>query len=118
MIGRFISVLVATTALVIAFVGPALAQTNSASAPPAADRCATVSAALQQLPATPDAMASSMTPASPDVAAPTTYTDAVVAGRGIEVSAGQIVGDARTGAAFVGDVVGRTLGAVWTVGHG
>jgi hypothetical protein len=112
MIGRFISVLGATTVLATAFVSPSLAQTNSASASPAADRCATANAALQQLPATPDATASSMTPASPEVSAPTTYADTMVPGRGIEISAGEIVGDTRTGATFIGDVAGDLPGVL------
>jgi hypothetical protein len=112
MIRRFISVLGATTVLVTAFVSPALAQTNSASASPAADQCATANAALQQLPAPPDATASSVTPASPGATAPTTYADTVVPGRGIEISAGQIVGDARMGATFIGDVAGDLPGVL------
>jgi len=111
---RFISVLAATTVvLTTAFGSPALAQTNSAGQPPAADQCATANAALQQLPAPPDATALSVIPASPGTTtAPTTYTDTVVPGRGIEISAGQIVGDTRVGATFIGDVAGDLPGVL------
>ena len=111
---RFISVLAATTmVLTTAFGSPALAQTNSAGQPPAADQCATANAALQQLPAPPDATALSVMPASPGTTtAPTTYTDTVVPGRGIEISAGQIVGDTRMGATFIGDVAGDLPGVL------
>jgi hypothetical protein len=112
MIRRFFSVLGTTTVLVTAFVSPALAQTNAASASPAADQCATANATLQQLPALPDATASPVTPASPGATAPTTYADTVVPGRGIEISAGQIVGDTRMGATFIGDIVGDLPGVL------
>lgn len=112
MIKRFISILAATTVLTSAFVSPALAQTNSAAQPTAADQCATANAALQQLPTPPDAAALSVVPASPGASAPTTYTDTVVPGRGIEISAGQIVGDTRMGATFIGDVAGDLPGVL------
>jgi hypothetical protein len=111
MVRRFISVLAATGVAMAAFASPALAQTNLAGTTPA-NQCATATAALQQLPTPPATTAFTTPPANPGADVPTTYTDTVVPGRGIEISAGEIVGDTRVGATFIGDVAGDLPGVL------
>ena len=106
--------LVVATALVVAILsltGPAEAQTPPAGASPT-EGCAVASSVLAQLPPAP--MAASAAAAPPPTAQPnatlTTYSDTVLPGRGIEISAGTIVGDTRFGATFVGEVTGNLPG--------
>jgi hypothetical protein len=111
MIKRFLSVLAAITMAMMAFVGPAQAQANLAGESPE-NRCATARAVLQQLPTPPADTALSAPPANPSSTPPITYTDTLVLGRGIEISAGEIVGDTRVGATFIGDVAGDLPGVL------
>lgn len=111
---RFYFVLV-VTALVVAMLtlaGPAAAQTPPTSASPA-DGCAVASSVLAQLPPAPTSVvAAASPPAVQPTATPTTYSDTVLPGRGIEISAGTIVGDTRFGATFVGEVAGNLPGVL------
>lgn len=111
MIKRFLSVLAAITMAMMAFVGPAQAQANLAGESPE-NRCATARAVLLQLPTPPADTAFSAPPANPTSTPPITYTDTLVLGRGIEISAGEIVGGTRVGATFVGDVAGDLPGVL------
>ena len=95
----------------LSLAGPAAAQTPPASASPT-DGCAVASSVLAQLPPAPTTSASAAAPPSvaQPSATPTTYSDTVLPGRGIEISAGTIVGDTRFGATFVGEVAGNLPG--------
>jgi hypothetical protein len=110
MMRRFISVLAAIGTAMAALASPAVAQTNLAGASPA-NQCATAIAVLQQLP-TPPADTGFSAPANPSTSVPTTYSDTVVLGRGIETSAGEIVAGTRVGATFIGDVAGGLTGVL------
>jgi hypothetical protein len=110
---RFYFLLVAT-ALVVAMLtlaGLAAAQTPPTSASPT-DACAVASSVLAQLPPAP--MTSGLAAAPPSAAQPSAtpaaYHDTVLPGRGIEISAGTIVGNTRFGATFVGEVAGDLPG--------
>lgn len=113
MLRRFISILVATSVAMTAFVAPAAAQTNFAGDSPE-NQCATASAVLQQLPSTPptDNTALSAPPANPVTNPSTSYVDTVVPKRAIEFSAGEIVDGVRLGATFIGDVSGELPGVL------
>jgi hypothetical protein len=104
-----VATLAVTTMLSLA--GPAEAQTPPASAS-LTDGCAVASSVLAQLPPAPTTSASAAAP--PSAAQPsatlTSYSDTVLPGRGIEISAGTIVDDTRFGATFVGEVVGDLPG--------
>ncbi len=104
-----VATLAVTTMLSLA--GPAAAQTPPAGASPT-DGCAVASSVLAQLPPAPTASASAAAPPSAvqPTATLTTYSDTVLPGRGIEISAGTIVGDTRFGATFVGEVAGNLPG--------
>ena len=88
----------------------AVAQTSPPSASPT-DGCAVASSVLAQLPPAPTSvLAATAPPAAQPTATPMTYADMVLPGRGIEISAGTIVGDTRFGATFVGEVAGNLPG--------
>ena len=102
----FLGVVIATLTIPV-FAAPA--QTTSAGASAADNRCAAAAAVLQQLPAAP-ASPTAPAPAAPTSVTPMTYVDTVLAGRGIETSAGTISGDTRLGATFIGEMAGDLPG--------
>ena len=81
---------------------------------PAAQKCAAVNVALEQLTGTPTTTSSLPALATPQAATPTSYTDTVIPGRGYEISAGTISGETRFGATFVGDVDGGLPGVFFS----
>lgn len=111
--------LVVATALVVAMLtlaGPATAQTpptNTSGSP--SEGCAVASSVLEQLPPAPTASSGGAS-APPNTTQPNTtpmaYSDTVIPGRGIEISAGTILSDIRFGAAFVGEVAGNLPGVL------
>lgn len=111
MMRRFVSILAATAVAMVAFVSPALAQTNFAGVSPE-NQCATATAVLQQLPTPPADTVFSAPPVNPATNPSTTYAETLVLGRGIEISAGEIVDGTRVGATFVGDVAGDLPGVL------
>jgi hypothetical protein len=112
MMRRFLSVLVATTLAMTAFASPALAQQMSRAGTSPVNQCATATAVLQQLPTPPTDTGFSAPPANPSTNVPTPYSDTVVLGRGIEISAGEIIDGTRVGATFIGDVTGDLPGVL------
>ena len=110
MLGRILLSL-AVAAVMVAFSGQALAQTSPAGATTSpASACAAGNAILEQLPVASAGAGLAPASASPGTAVPTIYTDTVVPGRGIETSAGTLVGDTTVGASFVGEVTGDLPG--------
>ena len=111
---RFYLFLVVATLVVamLSLAGPAAAQTPPTTSASPTDGCAVASSVLAQLPTSPTTSASTAAPpsAAQPTATPTTYSDTVLPGRGIEISAGTIVGDTRFGATFVGEVAGNLPG--------
>jgi hypothetical protein len=98
-------------AVMVAFSGPALAQTSPADTTTSpANACAAGTAILEQLPVASTGAGLAPAFAAPGTAAPTIYTDTVVPGRGIETSAGALVGDTTVGASFIGEVTGDLPG--------
>ena len=112
MMRRFLSVLAATSVAMAAFASPALAQQMSLTGTSPVNQCATATAVLQQLPTPPTDVGFSAPPANPSTNVPTPYSDTVVLGRGIEISAGEIIDGTRVGATFIGDVAGDLPGVL------
>src|SRR5215212_2661736 len=112
MMRRFLSVLAAISVAMTAFASPALAQQMSLAGTSPVNQCATATAALQQLPTPPTDIGFSAPPANPSTNVPTPYSDTVVLGRGIEISAGEIIDGTRVGATFIGDVAGDLPGVL------
>ncbi len=114
---RFYSLVVATALVVamLALAGPATAQTPPNTSGSPTEGCAVASSVLAQLPPAPTASSVGAS-APPNTAQPnttsTTYSGTVIPGRGIEISAGTILGDTRFGAIFVGEVAGNLPGVL------
>ena len=110
---RRILLSLAVVAVMVAFSGQALAQTSPAGATTSpASACAAGTAILEQLPVASTGAGLAPASAAPGTAAPTIYTDTVALGRGIETSAGTLVGDTTVGASFVGEVTGDLPGVL------